>query len=219
MERNQQGTSFEKLKVKELKALLKERGLPVSGNKAELIDRLRYPLTGPKPKPWQHSQAKKDLKKDLLNRNSPIHNMCIDAIKESDERYMQYPNFTKYYKDLKKRVEEEKRIVRVDEIAAKEHMKHNPTPKYNARGYQNWRRHPAKALLEVDIANKLHEKMKPKHLRKTRDAYKTISLPIFAKRVQREVDKQRGAKYWAWMRNKKGMKKYLKDVEERAAQA
>ena len=72
--------------------------------------------------------------------------------------------------------------MRVDEIAAKEHMKHNPTPKYNARGYQNWKRHPAKALLEVDIANKLHEKMKPKHLRKTRDAYKTISLPIFVKR-------------------------------------
>ena len=219
MEGKQQGASLEKLQVKELKALLKARGLPVTGRKAELIDRLRNPHTGPKPKPWQHSQAKKDLKKDLLNPNSPIHNMCIDAIKKSDKRYTQYPNFNKYYKDLEKRVEEEKRIVRIDDIAAEEHMKNNPTPEMNARGYQNWKRHPVKALLEVDVANKLHKKIKPKQLRKTRDEYKTIPLPIFGKRLQQEVGKQRSALYWAYKRSKKGMQKYLREVDERATQA
>ena len=116
-------------------------------------------------------------------------------------------------------MEEEKRIVRIDDIAAEEHMKNNPTPEMNARGYQNWKRHPAKALLEVDVANKLHKKMKPKQLRKTRDEYKTIPLPIFGKRLQREVDKQRSALYWAYKRSKKGMQKYLREVDERAAQA
>jgi len=219
MEGKQQGASLEKLQVKELKALLKARGQPVGGRKAELIDRLRNPNIGPKPKPWQHSQAKKDLKKALLNPTSPIHDMSIAAIKASDKRFMQYPNFEKYYKDLKKRVEEEKRIVRIDDIAAEEHINNNPTPEKNARGYQNWKRHPAKALLEVDVANKLHKKMKPKQLRKTRDEYKTIPVDIFGKRVHQEVDKQRSAKYWAFKRSKDGMKRHIRDVEERAARA
>ena len=130
----------------------------MTGRKAELINRLKNPPTGPKPKPWQHSKAKKDFQKNLLNPESPIHNMCRDAIKEIVKRYMQYPNFHKCYKDLKKRVEEEKRIVRVDDLAAEEHMNNNPTPNNNARGYQNWKYHPAKGLLEVDVANKLQNK-------------------------------------------------------------
>ena len=147
--------------------------------------------------------SKEGSKKDLLNPTSPIHNMCIAAIKESDKRFMQYPNFEKYYRDLKKRVEEEKRIVRVDDIAAEEHINNNLTSEKNARGYQNWKRHPAKALLEVDVANKLHKKMKPKQLRKTRDEYKTIPVPIFGKRLDQEVDKQRSAKYWVHKHSKK----------------
>ena len=58
--------------------------------------------------------------------------MYIAAIKESDKRFMQYPNFEKYYRDLKKRVEEEKMIVRFDDIAAEEHINNNPTPEKNA---------------------------------------------------------------------------------------
>ena len=42
---------LEKMNVVQLKALLKGKGLPVSGRKAELIDRLKNPTSGPKPKP------------------------------------------------------------------------------------------------------------------------------------------------------------------------
>ena len=59
--------------------------------------------------------------------------------------------------------------------------------------------------------------MKPKKLCKTRDEYKTNPLLVFGKRLQWEVDKQRSAAYWADKRNKKGLKKYLKEVDKRVA--
>ena len=64
---------LEGMTVNQLKALLKEKGLPRSGCKAELIERLKNPPTGPKPKPWQYSQAKKNLKK----RSSTPHHRFI----------------------------------------------------------------------------------------------------------------------------------------------
>ena len=90
---------LEKLKVDQLKSLLRKKGLPVSGCKAELIERLRNGSDGgPKPKAWQHSDAKKDLKRALLDPKSPIHKMSIEEIRCSDSRYKQYPKFEIYCK-------------------------------------------------------------------------------------------------------------------------
>ena len=69
--------NLETLKVPQLKALLKEEGLPVSGRKDELIKRLRSPPAGPKSKAWQHSEAKKTLKKVLHNPMHIINKMSI----------------------------------------------------------------------------------------------------------------------------------------------
>ncbi len=209
---------LEDMTVNQLKALLKEKGLPRYGRKAELVERLRDLPTGPKPKPWQYSQAKKDLKRALLDPTSPIHNMSIEAICDSDKRYKQYPNFKQYYKDLKEKVEAEKIQVKDDDSAAKRYLENFPTPYLNERGYPNWRGHPAKALLEVDVANELHKKMKPQELCATQNEYKEFPVNVFGKRVQKEADKQRTATFWADKRNKEGMKRYLKEIKRRAAE-
>ena len=202
-----QPVPFEKMKVKELQSLLKQQGLPVTGRKPELIERLKMgPIKGPKPKPWQHCQAKKDLKRALLDSTSPIHGMSMDAIRNADARYKQYPNFPKYYEDLKVQVAMEKKNVREDDVAVEEFMKNNPRSDLNKRGYPHWDTHAAKKLLEVDVANGLHEKMKPRELRRTREEYKEFPRDVFVKRVNREVDKQRCAEFWAFKRNKRGMK-------------
>ena len=215
--KNQPQQRLEDLKVDQLKSLLRKKGLPVSGRKAELIERLRNgSRRGPKPKAWQHSNAKKDLKRALLDPTSPIHNMSVEDIHNSDIRYKQYPNFPKYYKDLKERVEAEKKQVKLDDIAAERHMRNHPRSILNKRGYPHWDTHSAKKLLEVDIANKVHERMEPSQLRKTRDAYKKFPTDVFTKRVNGEVAKHRAAKFWAHKRNKKGMKKYLQEIATRA---
>ena len=56
--------SLQSLTVKQLQQLLRQKGLPVTGRKSELKVRLNQAAVenqGPKPKPWQHSTAKKDL--------------------------------------------------------------------------------------------------------------------------------------------------------------
>ena len=96
--------ALESLTVKQLQQLLRQKGLPVTGRKSELKVRLNQAAVenqGPKPKPWQHSTAKKDLKGALLDPKSPIHGMSVEQICTSDNRYKQYPNFLKYYNDLK----------------------------------------------------------------------------------------------------------------------
>lgn len=53
---------FSKLTVPQLKAKLKERGLPVSGSKAELVERLTSGGSGMKRKAAQPKESKKAKK-------------------------------------------------------------------------------------------------------------------------------------------------------------
>ena len=156
------------MKNSQLEDLLKAKGLPNKGKKDELlIERLqRYPngygLKGP-PKQWQHSKAKLNLRKQLvLDKNSPIHNMSVKAIWD-DPLYKQYPLFPKYYK---KQVEVEGEEAHLDDIKAQKHIKNNPKGRLNKQGYPHWDKHPAKKLLQVDVYNKLHQKMPPRELQK-----------------------------------------------------
>jgi len=143
--------------------------------------------------------------------------MRMEQIRASDNRYKQYPNFPKYYNDLKVRVVLERERVRLDDMLVRMHLRDCPRPAHANRGYPHWNTHAAKALLEVDVFNDLHKEKKPQELGKTRREYREFPKDIFAKRVSQEVAKQRAARFWADKRNKSGMKKYLEDVAKRAA--
>jgi hypothetical protein len=98
--------TLQQMRVPELKNLLTLEGLPVSGNKPELIARLQKYSGKPKPtKEWQHSSAKKTLKAELLDPTSAIHNMSAEEIWTWKPEFDQYPLFPKYLADMKKRVE------------------------------------------------------------------------------------------------------------------
>lgn len=210
------------LTVKQLKALLKEKNLPVSGKKDELILRLkdgesgkRQALTSkPKQKPWQHSNAKKELKRALLDPKSNIHNMSIEDIRNSNEQYKDYPKFAEYYINLKLCVEAEMAQVRADDIAAEEHIRNNPRKPLNRRGYPHWDTHAAKPMLERDIANKVHERMTPQQLRMSanRREYQDFLPKVFAARVHAEVARQKAVKFWAFKRNKQGMIRHMEKL-------
>ena len=185
------GQSLHNLKVNQIKFLLREKSLPVSGKKAELIERLKNGSDGKKlkrmqkPKPWQHSAAKKELKWALLDPKSAIHHMSVEEIKSSNEQYKQYSKFAKYYKDVKGCVDAEIAQVKLDDVAAEQHIKNNPRNKFNRRGYPHSDTHVAKSMLEQDVANKKHEQMTPRHFRKTRGAYEEFPLFFQSDCVQR----------------------------------
>jgi len=217
---------LEDMKNNELKDILKQTGLPVTGNKEVLIERIKMYREGPplddngKPPPaWQGSDAKKKLQRDLLDRTSPIHNMSVGTIwKKTDPRYLLYPNFRKNFKDLKEKLDKEKKRCELDDIKAARHIKNNPRSRLNKRGYPHWNGHPAQKKLQEDVCNKRHEKMKPSQLHLKRKEYQEFPSNIFRVRLNREVDKQRGLQYWAHKRNLEGMKRHLKSIEERAKQ-
>ena len=204
--------------VGQLKDLLKLQDLPVGGKKKELIQRLREYSGKPKPAvAWQYSTVKKKLKKQLLDPNSSVHKMSDKEVHYSDPDYKQYPLFQEYIKKLRVEVEEEKRSVEMDDLAAKMHNIKFVRGELNKRGYPHWDNHPAKPLLEIDVANNLHKRMFPKDLQKTRSEYQQFPPDVFAKRVYSEATKQRSATFWAFKRNKKGMETYLKNVEARSS--
>ena len=196
-----------------------KKGLNKLGIKKVLIDRLmgKEPVKDKKAQPWQHCEARKDLKKQLGDPNSSIKGKSVPEIYQSDKRYEEWglKKFEKYYKSLEENVERKKRRVKLDDIAAAEHKKNFPRNAKNKRGYPHWNTHPAKELLETDIANGLHKEKKPSKIRMTRDEYKVFPKAVFGKRVHREITKQSAAKFWAIKRNKKGMKKYLESIERR----
>ena len=70
-------------------------------------------------------------------------------------------------------------------------------------------------MLETDIANGLHKVRKPRQIWKIWDEYKVFPKAVFVKRVHHEITKQSAAKFWGIKRNKKGMKRYLEDIEKR----
>ena len=197
----------------------------MSGTKAELINRVmqssseydgraRAPtVPSRKPKPWQHSIAKKQLKQALLDPTSKLHTMSVSEIQQSNDQYKQYPNFPKYYQALQLQIKEEKLQVKADDIAAADQLRKNPRHPLNKRGYPHWDSHSAKQLLERDIANKVNEQMSPQQLRMTRDAYKEFPPKVFAQRVQAEKSKQRAASFWALKRNREGIVRHMNKLK------
>ena len=111
--------------------------------------------------------------------------------------------FSTCYKDLKNAVEKEKKTVKIDDINAMKHISDNERAA-TRRGYPSSHDHPAKKLLEVDVARKLHTKMPPRNLCKTRKEYHEFPENVFCKHVNNKVSKQRAAKFWAYKRNKHG---------------
>ena len=80
--------SLEQLKVNDRQSLLRKEGLPVSGRKSDLIERSANPLyRGPKPKAWQYSDTKKDLKQELLKPSSPLHSMTAKEVQNTNKSF------------------------------------------------------------------------------------------------------------------------------------
>ena len=185
--------------VQQLKDLLKLRDLPISGRKADLIVWLRTYSSRPKPSTqWQYSQAKKDLKKALLDPNHVFHTMPPDVIHNSDEKYRQYPMFQEYLKEMKRQVKEEKEQVELDDAIARMHISSFPRAPLNRRGYPHWDDHPARNWLEVDVANGLHETMERYDLYRSRSCYGEFPRNVFVARVNAEIARQKAAKFWAY---------------------
>jgi hypothetical protein len=75
------------------------------GNNSSLSSKANN-ATSPAPVEWKKSEAKKYLKQQLKDDNSPFHAMDTRSIYESDKRFTVYPfkNFSTNCRNLKKKI-------------------------------------------------------------------------------------------------------------------
>ncbi|EJK64850.1 hypothetical protein THAOC_14373 [Thalassiosira oceanica] len=206
------------LTVKNLKSILRDRGLQVSGRKADLVQRLQEydalnqvgarrlghqvtPVgTQWKELKWGDSFVKAYLKKSLLDDKSKIHSMTPAEV------YLSHPSFACYPKNrfianlanLKEALRIERERVAQEEKEFLREQSLYPRGKVTSRGKPFWDTHPGNALLKFDIAEGKLENMKPAGLRLTRAEYQDFSVRDFCKYIKE--------------RNKKGLENYNEEV-------
>lgn len=186
-----------------------------------------------KIKPWQHSSQKKALTGKLLSSDKHRYwGMTLEQIWESEPGYQEYElrKFKNNVARLKKTVKCQMKQTEFDNLHVPIHKKDFPRAKLTNRGHAFWDTCKAKEYLEYDVAYELEKKkvydsekkyedpdyklIKPSKLRKTRPDYELLDVTTFCKRFHEEVKKQRGQTFWVEKRNKKSMKKHLKEKKK-----
>lgn len=213
------------LDKKQLKIKLAERGLLVSGNKSDLIQRILNPQPAdyknkPKRETWKHSKAKALLIRLLRDKSSAIHNMTPDEAYESSGWFKQFPKsrFINNMKNLGEAVEGQAEIVQNDnETIAAELATLRMIGQTSNQEYPIWANHPASCFLEQDLKAGLNEGMLPVEFQQTRPEYCEFPDYVFRKHIYQEQRKQREMPMKIAKRNKIAEKKHHDEAEKEAA--
>jgi hypothetical protein len=153
-----------------------------------------------KPPKWQHSDAKKELERDILDGKTD--GKTPKQVYEMRAEYKQYafknfsPNFNRLKKTLQglqDRADEDEAAFLQDE-ALKLRVNNKPYPR--------WGGTVAERLLKIDIDAGKHETMKPRELQATRPEYSPYPLKVFRDHVQQELRARCERSYW--LARKKG---------------
>ncbi len=195
---------------------MRARGLPVSGNKPFLIERLLTGKSSKKVKSWRKSEAKQLLVSLIYSNKRGVARMSPRAIYESNESFQDYPfeNFQGYLRTIKdsaKKYDEKARVSEREIWSDLTKFPRNPT---TIRGYPHWDTHPANNLLEKDVKDGKADSMKPMDLRDSREEYKEFPLKVFRNHVSQEKRRQREEAGWVFRRNKKGREKHDEKINQ-----
>ena len=144
--------------------------------------------------------------------------MTLEEIYARFEILHDYPlsNFTGNLKNLKAKIEKDKKATDFDDAAVATELLNKPGSLFTEKGYPFWNKHPAKKLFEADIKDGKCEGMKPKQIQKTRPEYGEFPKDVFRKRVQYTKRKLREAAGWVPKQNKFARRKIEEECQEMA---
>ena len=130
----------------------------------------------------------------------------------------EYPlsNFTGNFKNLKAKIEKDKKATDFDDAAVATELLNKPGSLFTEKGYPFWNKHPAKKLLEADIKDGKCKGMLPAQIQLTRPEYSEFPKSIFRERVNYTKRKLREAAGWVPKRNKFARRKIEEECQEMA---
>jgi len=193
-----------------LKLRLKAKGLPVSGRKAELINRLLTGKSSKKVKAWKKSDAKK-LLTNLIYSNTPgVERMSTEGIYQSNEAFQDYSfeQFKRYLSTIRASAKKYNERAEISEREIWSDKMKFPRNSTTIRGYPHWDEHLSSILLTNDVKDGKANRMKPRELHASRKEYKEFPLGVFRDHIYQEKRRQREEAGWVFRRNNKGRKKH-----------
>lgn len=161
---------------------------------------------------WRTSKAKLILVADLESKLLPLHETEMSAEVAWNKIYKDLPDFKdvvtfdqfrKYLNDHRKQVKKRFTHTEIQEEALAHDRKLYRRRTHNDRGELVFDFSTAKALLQLDVKNKLHTFLSSSELQATRPEYGLFKKSKFKERIVQEVRRQKFLHYLDAKRSKK----------------
>lgn len=157
--------------------------------------------------PWKTSVAKKLLREDI-ERNFVTNDVPAKTVYDMRIEYSAYEfkNFKTNLKNLRAAIARN-RLAAVHNMMAREsfEMRNRITNSVNST-LPVWHKTEAPKLLAIDVANGLHETMKPRALWKSRVAYMQFDAKKFNNHLYSFVKNSKARAYWMNKKSKSSKK-------------
>jgi len=152
-----------------------------------------------KPKQWQHSKARKMLKKDI--EDGAITLDAYDAQNnpngtKDEDAFLTRPafqpcgqeKFSEYLSSMRQSISDAKSRAGRDAEAVAQFRTMKPPPTHNHRGEPRWEGSKAEAMLKKDMDDGIHLKAKkPSHMRFVNPEYQKYNSKTFTSHVDQET--------------------------------
>ena len=152
-----------------------------------------------KPKQWQHSKARKMLKKDIEDgaitldaydaQNNPTGTKDEDAFL-TRPAFQPYglEKFSEYLSSMRQSIIDAKSRAKRDAKVVLQFRTMNPPPTHNHRGEPRWEGSKAEAMLKKDMDDGIHLKAKkPSHMRFVNPEYQKYNSKTFTSHIDQET--------------------------------
>lgn len=166
--------------------------------------------------PWRNSKAKAKLEKLLKDEDSYVQLLTPQQVCRSDTDFEKYgERFVPNYRNLKARIEGEKKSVDFDKDSLEHDRALHPKKDTNKRGEARYEGSAAEKWMKENVKENKTKGMTPTMLLDAVPELRSLTKKQLRSHKHREERHVHEGVHWQKKRNDKARKKYEKEVQER----